>query len=114
MQASYVAVRFEGNGSKKWDGREYEVPEKTVVRQGRWTGDGLEEAEVHWPGKGGKAKGGKIWKCVILPLETEEERTTEVNRESEEGSAATDTQPKRAASRGRWKLELRAGARARA
>ena len=98
MQASYVAVQFEGNGSNKWDGREYEVPE-AVVRQGRWTGDGLEEAEVHWPGKGGKAKGGKIWKCVMLPLEIEE-GTTEVDRESEEGSAATDTQPKRAASRG--------------
>ena len=39
------AVRFEGNGSKRWDGREYEVPGRTVVRLGRLTEEGLEEAE---------------------------------------------------------------------
>lgn len=32
-------------------------------------GGGLEEAEVHWPGKG-KSKG-KIWKCMLLPEEVE-------------------------------------------
>ena len=36
-------------------GWEVEVPGKTVVRLGEWTGEGLERAEVHWPGKGGKA-----------------------------------------------------------
>ena len=65
----YVSVRFAGNGSKRWDEKEIEVPSKTVVRLGRWTAEGLEEAEVHWPGKG-KSKG-KIWKCVMLPGDSE-------------------------------------------
>ena len=45
------------------------------IRLGRYNAKGLEEAEVHWPGKGGKTKGGKIWKCVMLPPDQEEEAT---------------------------------------
>ena len=77
--ADYITVRFERNSSKKWDGKEVEVPGKTVVGQGRYTAEGLEEAEVHWPGKG-KSKG-KIWRCVVLKRgemtesESEEEET---------------------------------------
>ena len=55
-EAEYLLVRFEGNSSKRWDGRETEVPSRTVVRSGRRGADGLEVAEVHWPGKGGKGK----------------------------------------------------------
>ena len=39
------------------------MPAKTVMALGTKTAEGLEEAEVHWPGKG-KAKA-KVWKCVI-------------------------------------------------
>ena len=46
----YVGVRFEGNGSKKWDGKETEVPAKTLVSLGEYTVEGLEKAEVHWEG----------------------------------------------------------------
>ena len=49
-----MGVRFEGNGAKKWDGKETEVPAKTLVSLGEYTAEGLEKAEVHWPGKGGK------------------------------------------------------------
>ena len=66
-EAEYIAVKFEGNGSRKWDGKESEVPRKTVERLGKKTGEGLEQAEVHWPGKG-KGKG-KVWKCVILVID---------------------------------------------
>ena len=59
-----LLVRFEGNASKRWDGRETEVPSRTVVRSGRRGADGSEIAEVHWPGKGGKGK--KVWCCVVL------------------------------------------------
>ena len=40
------------------------MPGRTVVRLG-WRGaDGLERAEVHWPGKGkGKAR---VWRCAVL------------------------------------------------
>ena len=62
-----MGVRFEGNGAKKWDGKETEVPAKTLVSLGEYTAEGLEKAEVHWPGKGGKT--GKIWKCVVLPTD---------------------------------------------
>ena len=69
--ARYVGVRFVGNGSRKWDGKETDVPEYTVVKLGKRGEDGLEEAEVHWPGKG-KGKG-KVWKCVVLEERTEAE-----------------------------------------
>ena len=39
-----------------------------MVRLGEWTVDGLERAQVHWSGKGGKSKG-KIWNCVVLTPE---------------------------------------------
>ena len=39
-------------------------------RSEAWPVDGLEEAEVHWPGKGGKSKG-TVWKCVLLQSDTE-------------------------------------------
>ena len=35
-EVGYICVRFVGNGSKRWDGREVEVPRKTVVRLGEW------------------------------------------------------------------------------
>ena len=44
----------------------------TVVKLGKRGEDGLEEAEVHWPGKG-KGKKGKVWKCVVLEERTEAE-----------------------------------------
>ena len=63
----FTDAKFLNNNSKRWDGKASEVPTKTVVRTGRIT-DGFEEAEVHWPAKGtGKGKGGKVWKCIILP-----------------------------------------------
>ena len=69
--ARYLAVCFEKNNSVKWDGKEAEVPGRTVVRLG-WRGaDGLERVEVHWPGKGkGKAR---VWRCAVLEAEVEEE-----------------------------------------
>ena len=68
--SQYVAVKFENNHSVKWDGKESEVPVRTVVRLG-WRGaDGLERAEVHWPGKGkGKPR---VWRCAVLEAELEE------------------------------------------
>ena len=33
-EADYTCVRFVGNGSKRWDGREVEVPGKMVLRLG--------------------------------------------------------------------------------
>ena len=65
MEVDYISVRFKDNHSKRWDGKEVEVPGKTVVRLGEWTAEGLERGQVHWPGKGGKSRG-KIWKCVVL------------------------------------------------
>ena len=91
-EEQYVSVRFEGNESKKWDGKEVEIPGKTVVRLAE---EGLEKAEVHWQGKRGKAKG-KIWKCIVLPAE-----------ESQETADAVDspaTAPRRA-TRGKLGLE---------
>ena len=67
-EAEYLIVRIKGNGSKRWDGRETEVPSRTVVRSGA---DSLVVAEVHWPGKGGKRK---VWKCAVLKGEQEEEQ----------------------------------------
>ena len=64
-------MRFVGNGLRKWDGKETDVPEYTVVKLGKRGKDGLEETEVHWPGKG-KGKG-KVWKCVVLEERTEAE-----------------------------------------
>ena len=62
MENTYVAVRFENNSSK-WDGKEAEVPGRTVVRLGRRGEDGLEKAEVSWPGKGktGRRRFGGAW-----------------------------------------------------
>ena len=40
---------------------------KTVVRLGKWTAEGLERAQVHWPGKEGGKSRGKIWNCMVLP-----------------------------------------------
>ena len=73
MGEEYIAVRFEGNGSKKWNGQEWDgidadVPKKTVVRLGEYTEDGYEKAQVIWPGKSGKPQG-TLWHCVILPDE---------------------------------------------
>ena len=62
MDENYVLVRFEGNNSMRWEGKETEVPGRTVVRLGSRGVDGLEKAEVHW----GKGKGKKVWKCVML------------------------------------------------
>ena len=107
MEGDYISVRFENNASKRWDGKEVEVPRKTVVRLGEWTGEGLERAQVHWPGKGGKSKG-KIWNCVVLTPDLEadaaEDETEETATAGSSASAATSTRPRRA-SRGKWKLE---------
>ena len=54
------------------DGKERLVPAETVVRTGKRGADGLEKAEVHWPGQG--RKGTVIWNCVIL--EDAEEKST--------------------------------------
>ena len=131
-EADYLLVRFEGNSSNRWDGRETEVPSRTVVRSGRRGADGLEVAEVHWPGKGGKGK--KLWKCVVLEGEAAEEeaeaavpsaKRPRTRAESEEplqkmsatstasaagpgpGSASTHTpEPRLRHGPGRGKLEL--------
>ena len=117
--SDYVAVRFEGNGSRKWDGREIEVPEKTVVRLGQRTAEGLEKAEVLWPGKG-KSKG-KVWTCVMLPVEVDSDADAsppakrpaiEVDTAgasssataSNTGGGSTSITPTRP-SRGKWRLE---------
>ena len=84
----YICVQFEANASKKWDGREVEVPGKTVVRLGEWTVEGLEKVEVYWPGKGGKTKG-KVWNCVVLPPDLEEVETGETANNSAETAPAT-------------------------
>ena len=73
MDENYVLVRFEGNNSTRWDGKETEVLGRTVVRLGRRGVDGLEKAEVHW----GKGKGKKVWKCVMLEGGEEEEEAAE-------------------------------------
>lgn len=52
----YVSVKFNGNSSKKLDGKEVKVPGKMVIKLGELTAEGLEKAEVHWPGKGGKLR----------------------------------------------------------
>ena len=57
MEVDYISVRFEDNDSKRWDGKEVEVPQKMVVRLGEWTVEWLERAQVHWPGKGGNPEG---------------------------------------------------------
>ena len=57
------------DNSTRWDGKETEVPGRTVVRLGSRGVDGLEKAEVHW----GKGKGKKVWKCVMLEGGEEEE-----------------------------------------
>ena len=94
-----MPVRFEGNRSAKWDGKESEVPGRTVVRLG-WRGeDGLERAEVHWPGKG-KAGKVKVWRCVVLKGEEEEGQATTRTRKPELGTctprpAAEDLQTRR-------------------
>ena len=99
-------MQYEGNGSKKWDGREIEMPRKTAVQLGQWTAEGLEEA---WPGKGGKSKG-EIWKCVLLPPVLEEAEpeenvpTTPVVGGTSSGKGAAATTPTRG-SRGKWWLE---------
>ncbi len=54
-EEQYTYVQFIGN-DPRWDGRWSEVPSKTVIRTGGTTSGGLEEAEVHWPSKGGKGK----------------------------------------------------------
>ena len=94
----YVSVKFDGNGSKKWDGKEVEVPGKTVVKLGEVTAEGLERAEVHWPGKGGETKD-KVWKCVILPDPEDLEETADP--EDSTSSAA----PAKKRSRGKLALE---------
>lgn len=48
----YISVRLEANGSKKWVGKEVEVPGKTVVRLGEWMEEGLKQAHGNWLGKG--------------------------------------------------------------
>ena len=82
MENTYVAVRFENNNSSKWDGKEAEVPGRTVVRLGRRGEDGLEKAEVSWPGKGKTGKA-KVWRCVVLEGEEEEEGQTARMRKPE-------------------------------
>ena len=57
MEVDYISVRFEDNHSKRWDGKEVEVPGKTVVRLGELTAEGLERAQVHRPGQGGNPEG---------------------------------------------------------
>ena len=96
----YVSVRFAGNGSKRWDEKEIEVPSKTVVRLGRWTAEGLEEAEVHWPVKG-KSKG-KIWKCVMLPGDSEIPVPPAKRPATEDIISDITTKP---STRGKWRLE---------
>ena len=61
------------DNSTRWDGKETEVPGRTVVRLGSRGVDGLEKAEVHW----GKGKRKKVWKCVMLEGGEEEEEAAE-------------------------------------
>ena len=82
MENTHVAVRFENNNSSKWDGKEAEVPGRTVVRLGRRGEDRLEKAEVCWPGKGKTGKV-KVWRCVVLEGEEEEEGQTARMRKPE-------------------------------
>ena len=88
----YVALRFEGNNSKEWDGKEVEVPEKMADRLGEQTAEGLKRAHVHWPGKGGKSQG-KTWHCVLVPPTADTSETV---------SALAEAQmtPRQASSRG--------------
>ena len=111
-ELEYVGVRFEGNGSKKWDGKEVEVAGKTVVRLVEWTEEGLERAKVHWPGKGGKANKGKGWKCVVLLPESQSEAEVESAEETADAApgstsptSAATAAPKRRASCGKFELE---------
>lgn len=67
---------------------------KTVVRLGEWTEKGLEEAEVHWPGKERKASKGKVWKYVepFSPnTEAEEEPTVARKTNPALGNSSTYT-----------------------
>lgn len=82
MEKETQFVRFENNNSKRWDGKERLVPAETVVRTGKRGANGLEQAEVHWPGKGGK--GTVIWNCVILE-DTEEKSTAGTSVEGTSG-----------------------------
>ncbi len=68
----YVYVEFRGNGSKRWDGKRSEVPRTTLTTTGRFSADSKEEAKVHWPAKGGKGNGGKVWHCILVSEEVEE------------------------------------------
>ena len=67
----YVRVRFEGNGFKKWDGKEVDVLGETAVRLGEWTKEGLEQAHYNWPGKEKSRR--KTWNCLLLPADPESE-----------------------------------------
>ena len=89
-EPEYLLVRFEGNASKRWDGRETEVPSRTVVRSGRRGADGSEIAEVHWPGKGGK---GKVWCCVVLEGEEEEAAAVPCAKRARTEDAELEVEP---------------------
>ena len=64
MTTKTLTVKFVDNGSARWDGKVTDVPKETVVRAGRRGGDGNEQVEMHWPGKG---KGGKVKVWHAMP-----------------------------------------------
>ena len=95
-------MRFEGNGSKTWDGKEVDVPRETVVKLGEWTKEGLERAHINWAGKG-KSRG-KTWNCLVLPADSESEPDGEeaVSGQAEGPTTATTL---RKAACGKQRLE---------
>ena len=109
-EAEHLLVRFEGNASKRWDGRKTEVPSWTVVRSGKRREDGLEVAEVHW-GKGGKGgKGKKVWNCVVLEGEEEEAAAAVVplaKRARKEGPGPNGAPERHGPGMGKLQLEQR-------
>ena len=46
-KGEYIGVRFEGDGTKKWDGNEVELPGKTVVMLREWTEEGPERGRFY-------------------------------------------------------------------
>ena len=59
---------------------------------------------MHWPGKGGKASKGKVWKCVV-PLLTQETMDTGNTDPALGGSSTSTGKPKRSVSRGKYEVE---------
>ena len=78
-QPTKTIVKFLDNDSTRWDGKITEVSSETVNKTGKRGTDGLEQVEVHWPGKGkGKVKM-KVWKAVLIPEDFEDQEEDSVN-----------------------------------